>query len=215
LLVQYMPLAHYAAHQYSRNYSRLYDYDDLAAMALEAVWVATGSYDAREGTSFKTWAYRVITHRFWVIHKYLNNKGRRKAKLESLEAEDDEGLKWQFLCPNRLADQELEVTERQAHLGRALRTLPPRQRAILEERVLGDRTLEEIGRDHAITRERVRQLEQQALLRLRKALIPAFPELRDAPPPVSARLAEGYTDAQVKKRGAYRARKVASQARSG
>ena len=49
-------------------------------------------------------------------------------------------------------------------------TLPERERRVLEERfglVGGEgRTLEEIGGLVGVTRERVRQLEQQGLLRL-------------------------------------------------
>jgi RNA polymerase primary sigma factor len=62
-------------------------------------------------------------------------------------------------------------TLRREHLVRALAVLPPRERDVIELRfgLSGDhpRTLEEIGRLHGLPRERVRQIESQALRKLR------------------------------------------------
>ena len=55
-----------------------------------------------------------------------------------------------------------------------LRTLTPREEQILRLRFGmtdgGEQTLEEIGRAFALTRERIRQLEAQALRKLRRPL---------------------------------------------
>ena len=68
---------------------------------------------------------------------------------------------------------DLEVSLREDLLGRALAELPERERIVLESRYgLGDNqpeTLQEVGRKLGITRERVRQIERQALDRLARA----------------------------------------------
>jgi RNA polymerase primary sigma factor len=71
--------------------------------------------------------------------------------------------------PLELAEESLQRRE----LRRALETLPERQRRIVRLRYGfdgGPRTLEEIGGELGLTRERVRQLELQALGRLEGAL---------------------------------------------
>ena len=68
----------------------------------------------------------------------------------------------------------VDRTFRRTRLASALRELPERERRILERHFgLGGieaNTLEEIGRDLGLTRERVRQVEQQALRRLERML---------------------------------------------
>ena len=57
-------------------------------------------------------------------------------------------------------------------LKEALGTLPDRERRIISERRLSDRvvTLEDLGKEFGITKERTRQLEVRAMARLREAL---------------------------------------------
>ena len=66
-----------------------------------------------------------------------------------------------------LPDEVAEITMRNEHLARILRTLPSRQRQILELRFGLDGknpcTLEELGRTFNVTRERIRQIEKQGL----------------------------------------------------
>jgi RNA polymerase primary sigma factor len=68
-------------------------------------------------------------------------------------------------------EEEVEVSLRQDALRRALEELPDRERDVLKLRfgLNGDRTpksLEQIGKDLGLTRERVRQIETNALERL-------------------------------------------------
>jgi RNA polymerase primary sigma factor len=68
---------------------------------------------------------------------------------------------------------DLEVSLREDLLERALAELPERERMVIESRYgLGDHqpeTLQEVGRRLGVTRERVRQIERQALERLSRA----------------------------------------------
>lgn len=72
------------------------------------------------------------------------------------------------------ADQE---HHEHAALTQALATLPERDRAILTARLLQDppQGLAELGRQHGVSAERVRQIEKRALMDLRKQLVPVTP----------------------------------------
>ena len=59
----------------------------------------------------------------------------------------------------------------QRQINNALKTLTPREERVLRKRFgIGentDHTLEEVGQDFAVTRERIRQIEAKALRKLR------------------------------------------------
>jgi RNA polymerase primary sigma factor len=62
---------------------------------------------------------------------------------------------------------------RAERLQKILSTLPPREQMVLKLRFGFDgkiRTLEEIGQEYGVTRERIRQLEQKAMKMLRHRL---------------------------------------------
>ena len=68
-----------------------------------------------------------------------------------------------------MPEDELEQIQRRRVVRRALKTLPDRERVILERHfgLAGEpQTLQEIGRQLGLTRERVRQLEAHALATL-------------------------------------------------
>ncbi len=92
------------------------------------------------------------------------------------EAEEGE---WQDLLVDEAAvDQETSFAEREElllrrrMLGAAMKQLDARERHILIERRLRDEpiTLEGLGREYSISRERVRQIEVRAYEKLRKAM---------------------------------------------
>jgi RNA polymerase primary sigma factor len=74
-----------------------------------------------------------------------------------------------------LPDEEAELTLQNESLHRLLATLSTRQRQIVELRYGLDgqapRTLDDIGRTFNITRERIRQIENQSLTKLRALAI--------------------------------------------
>lgn len=91
---------------------------------------------------------------------------------------DDSETDWQDLLVDERPDPEtLVIVQRDGQLrrrwlGAALADLPERERRILQARFFSDHalTLERIGAHMGISKERVRQLESQALGRLRRRL---------------------------------------------
>jgi RNA polymerase sigma-32 factor len=61
-------------------------------------------------------------------------------------------------------------------LGSAMDNLTPREQYIMKRRIMADRpdTLEDIGNMYAISKERVRQIENHSKLKLKKALAPSI-----------------------------------------
>jgi RNA polymerase sigma-32 factor len=86
---------------------------------------------------------------------------------EFMDALVDEGP-----SPESAAAAREETTFRSDLLKRAMATLPDRERHIVAERQLADdpKTLEQLGAEYGISRERVRQLEARGLERLKKAV---------------------------------------------
>ena len=86
---------------------------------------------------------------------------------------------WQdFLADQRPSPEEVVIgmrdsRTRSAWLSEALGELSPRERTIIQERRLREEgaTLEELGRELGVSKERVRQLEHRALLKLRQSML--------------------------------------------
>ena len=93
--------------------------------------------------------------------------------LETPIGEEDDSHLGDFIEDKRVASP-LEATIRydlQRQIGNVLNTLTPREEKVLRKRFgIGettDHTLEEVGQDFAVTRERIRQIEAKALRKLR------------------------------------------------
>jgi RNA polymerase sigma-32 factor len=109
--------------------------------------------------------------------------GRMAGRDQSLDLARFEGAEETFLdhLPDERENQEEALMRRQEEGGRekaialALSALNDRERHIVHERILAEvpRTLQDVADDYGITRERVRQLEKNALEKLRKLLAPA------------------------------------------
>jgi RNA polymerase sigma-32 factor len=105
---------------------------------------------------------------------------RLSAADQSLNAPLSEGGEehWQdFLADARPSPEETVMSlrddrRRSAWLAEALDELSPRERRIIHERRLREdgTTLEELGRELGVSKERVRQLESRALLKLRASM---------------------------------------------
>ena len=91
---------------------------------------------------------------------------------EWLDAIEDDGAATESTVLDRM-----ELDHRRQLLHDAVRTLPEREQRIIAERHLQDtpRTLSEIGTDLGISKERVRQLEDRAMARIRAQMHRAEP----------------------------------------
>ncbi|AMV72823.1 RNA polymerase sigma factor RpoH [Desulfuromonas carbonis] len=104
----------------------------------------------------------------------------RDASLDVELTEGDDYSLLDTLADQRQSQEELLIERESesrlsARVGKALAVLNPRERHIVQDRILADdpRTLQELADDYGISRERVRQLEKQALGKLKGVLAEA------------------------------------------
>jgi RNA polymerase primary sigma factor len=115
--------------------------------------------------------------------EHIRRSAQTPVSLEKPVGDEDESEFGHFLTDINLPlpDEEAEITMRKETLRKILCTLSSRERQVLELRYGLDgqhpRTLDEVGRTFNVTRERIRQIENQSLKKLR-ALADAV-KLRD------------------------------------
>ena len=215
LLKQYLPLVRHVAGQYARKLARFYDYDDIVAMGQLTVWKSTMTYREDGGASFKTYAYISLMHRFELLRRTGRSK-KRQGIVSSMDEEDDFGeSRRQIRTELPAPDARLETTEAEALIGQVLGRLSPRERYVIEQRFVEERTFESIALDWDISRERIRQIEKRAIGKLRRLLLPHYPAARGGPAPVSSSQARPLTERKIQDRQRLMARKVASDSGSG
>jgi len=105
---------------------------------------------------------------------------RSDASLNAMVAEDGDTERQDLLIDDKPDPETVLGDNEDRKLGNmllreALASLTERERHIIEERRLVDnpRTLEEIGAEYGISRERVRQIENRAFAKLQKAVLSA------------------------------------------
>jgi RNA polymerase sigma-32 factor len=99
-------------------------------------------------------------------------------------------MEWQDLLVDQRPDQESivvdadELASRRRLLALGMEKLNDRERRILVERRMKEEpaTLEELSKQYAVSRERVRQIEMRAFEKLQKAILTAAPAGRDMLP---------------------------------
>ncbi|HEX9379980.1 MAG TPA: sigma-70 family RNA polymerase sigma factor [Gaiellaceae bacterium] len=115
--------------------------------------------------------------------EHIRRSAQTPVSLEKPVGDEDESEFGHFITDENLPlpDEEAETTLRKETLRKILGTLSSRERQVLELRYGLDgqhpRTLDEVGRTFNVTRERIRQIENQSLKKLR-ALADAI-KLRD------------------------------------
>src|SRR4051794_901502 len=103
----------------------------------------------------------------------IRRSSQAPVSLEKPVGDDEESEFGHFLTDESepLPDEAAEVEMRKATLGRVLESLSARERRVLELRygLNGEhpRTLDEVGKTFNVTRERIRQIENQSLKKLR------------------------------------------------
>ena len=107
---------------------------------------------------------------------HLKNVAVRPASLDAKISADDDTAFGDLVGDDRAEDpfEALRDKDLQGEVGDLLDALNPRERKIISFRFGLDggreRTLEEVGHKFGVTRERIRQLQNIALLKMRKAL---------------------------------------------
>jgi RNA polymerase sigma-32 factor len=109
----------------------------------------------------------------------MNGRMRGDMSLNVRITEDGSPEEMLDLLSDDSPDPETTIAETQdrrrvrAALGRALASLPERDRRVIEARFMAERslTLDELGQDLRISRERVRQIESRALQKIRAAVM--------------------------------------------
>ncbi|MDX2222716.1 MAG: RNA polymerase sigma factor RpoH [Rhodospirillaceae bacterium] len=112
---------------------------------------------------------------------------RGDASLNQMISEDGDQQRQDFLVDDS-PSQETVLAERQERavglklMRDALKVLTPRERAVIESRRLAEepKTLEEIGAEFGISRERVRQIENKAFNKLQRTVVAAAAALEAA-----------------------------------
>ena len=112
-----------------------------------------------------------------IVVEMSQRMGRRDASLD-VELTEGEGYTLLHTLPDKADNQEtllLVNEERRLNTERtqaALSILNPRERNIIKQRILADppATLQDIADEYGVSRERIRQIEQNALQKLRKAM---------------------------------------------
>jgi RNA polymerase primary sigma factor len=103
----------------------------------------------------------------------IRRSAQTPVSLEKPVGDEDESEFGHFITDENLPlpDEEAEITLRKETLRKILGTLSSRERQVLELRYGLDgqhpRTLDEVGRTFNVTRERIRQIENQSLKKLR------------------------------------------------
>ncbi len=145
-------------------------------------------------------AAATIAKRLDVTTKEVIDMNRRLSRADSslnqTVAEDGDTERQDLLVDDKPSQESALGDKQERVLGasllrQALTTLSDRERRIIEERRLVDnpRTLEEIGVEYGISRERVRQIENRAFAKLQKSVISAAKALEAAASKALPRLA--------------------------
>jgi RNA polymerase primary sigma factor/RNA polymerase sigma factor len=124
-----------------------------------------------------TRGFKLSTYATWAIKQNYARQYMAKMR-HSDRFRTSHGIEMDVTADNRSdgINQERQQSEREAQVRKILGSLTERERSIIRQRYgLGDtpegKTLQEIGDDMGVSKERIRQLETRALAKLRDAAV--------------------------------------------
>lgn len=169
-IARYMPLARSFARKYAGELP-LHTFDDLLSIAMEALWRATERWVPERGATFVTFAGQCITHALWLEIKRSRAQRRIPVRelLSTSPVNSDDGY---FDLPSDAKTPEEILSERavKGTVTSLMRGLDTRRKLVIRRRYQAGATLEQIGAELGVTRERARQLEVEALGKMRRVL---------------------------------------------
>lgn len=139
-----------------------FDYDELLNHARQGLWRAHETYDPNNGANFQTYARRVITNAFNALHHY-SRANMRRDRFKSVSVDDEEFHLSSSAVP---ADMKMIADEEAVLVQAAIAGLKPRDKRVIMDRLVKEKTLEVVGAELGVTRERIRQIEKAALVKM-------------------------------------------------
>lgn len=163
---EYLPLCKVIAQSYFRSVlARDFGFEDLQAVAHEALWYAVEKFDPTRGMHFGSWARKCINHAL------LHQKERAKRRISAMSLTTGDGEILDLESPIPSADDMLRESEHAAAVHAAMATLPERSQALLTRVFWWEQTLADVGREFGFSRERARQIQNEAFDEMRPQLI--------------------------------------------
>jgi RNA polymerase sigma factor (sigma-70 family) len=141
-----------------------FDYDELLNHAREALWRAHKTFDPDDpsGANFQTYSRRIMVNEFNALHHYAKAKMRRD-KIRSFSLDDEEVF---LKSPHLPADLQIISDQDAAVVQAAIATLSDRERRIIMSVFGREKTLDDIGTELGVTRERIRQIKNKAVAKI-------------------------------------------------
>jgi RNA polymerase sigma factor (sigma-70 family) len=176
-IAQYLPLVRHRARLFARGWvGRSLHVDDLVQIGMTAVWRATQNYDATRGASFGTYVARVVLYAMMKEKKHYARSNRAGVTVSlsaplSSAADDDNDLTMDLPSREPGALDQASMAESAKAIQLAMSQIDERLRDIIERRFWWEQDLVEIGKDLGVTRERARQLQEDAFVQLRQRLV--------------------------------------------
>ena len=163
LVLSCYPMARATARKWKFRRQRVVDNEDASQEAMVHLCHAADVFDPSRGLKFSTLAHYAIRGGVSRARKQIQRHSHARLVLDVAGDDDAPPL------------DEVDEAAALARLHAALATLRPRHRLVMALRfgIGGQRppmTLEEIGAELGVSRERIRQIEAVALERLRKLL---------------------------------------------
>ena len=204
LVEQNLPICKNLADRFHKRWPK-FEFDDLYQDAVLGLIRAAQKFDPNLGFKFSTYAWnwckallnQHLLRNFSIVNYQKNDTAIREFWRDKPEPDlpldapisDSVNRKVLNCFPDNapLADEKMEQDEHEYQIRKTLEDFfsdpcyrtTKRDRDIIEQRIMGESTLQELGDKHGVSRERIRQLEKKNVIRLRRA----FGKLQDGEPP--------------------------------